>query len=78
MLNNVYVLYNNLAKRYNDVFAYPTDEFAAARLREAYPAPRLEELELCRVGTYSLETGIFETHAPIRVPLGIGGIELNN
>lgn len=68
MVNNVYVVYNTLSKRYGDVVAYPSDSFAIARLQKPLSASGdLSEFELCRVGSVDVETGVITPSAPVRV-----------
>lgn len=68
MLNNVYVVYNTLSKRYGDVVAYPTDSFALARLQKVLSQQSdLSEFELCRVGSIDVDSGVIEPCAPVRI-----------
>lgn len=61
MINNIYSIKNILSKRFNDIFEYPTDEFAKQRVTEiAKRNPeyiRIDESELYRVGCIDVETG---------------------
>lgn len=68
MTNNVYVLYNKESLRYGDVMAYPTDGFALARLQEGLKPSMLSELELCRIGTIDIDTGVIvPSGSPVRI-----------
>ncbi|QCS36792.1 hypothetical protein [Tortoise microvirus 104] len=73
MHNNIYIIYNVLSKRYGDVVAYPSDAFAARRLSEVYKdhPEHLKEMELCRIGSVSIETGVVTPHDPIRIDLDV-------
>lgn len=68
MENKVFVVYNTLSKRYGDVVAYPTDEFALARLQPVLSRQgSLDEFELCRVGSVDVETGVISPCPPVRI-----------
>lgn len=68
MVNNVYVVYNTLSKRYGDVVAYPSDSFALARLQKILSAQSdLSEFELCRIGSIDVESGVLSPAAPVRI-----------
>ena len=71
MVNNVYVIYNKLSKRYGDVVSFSTDAFAVKRIKESFSQnpESIEEIELCRVGTVDIETGNIISHAPVRIEL---------
>lgn len=74
MKNNVYVFYNNLSRRYGDVFCAPTDEFAGRQIALMFSNPnctvRREETEVCRVGTIDVECGVMiASDAPIRIDI---------
>lgn len=74
MKNNVYVFYNNLSRRYGDVFCAPTDEFAGRQIALMFCNPnctvRQEETEVCRVGTIDVESGVMiASDAPIRIDI---------
>lgn len=61
MINNIYSLKNILSGRFADVFTYPTDAYAEARVKEIAEKNqeqfKLEELELYRLGCIEVETG---------------------
>lgn len=71
MLNNVYVVYNNLTLRYGDVLAFPSDKYAIKRVLSNIDKVNLEEtiqeIELCRIGTINIESGELIAHSPIRI-----------
>lgn len=70
MKNNIYVLYNNLSKRYGDVICSPTDEFCRQVVQKGLSSPdiNLLEYELCRIGSIDIETGVLESFgAPVRI-----------
>lgn len=72
MKNNLYVLYNNLSKRYGDVFCSPTDEFASRQLAQLFNHQSggltRGETELCRVGAIDIEDGVvIALNAPVRI-----------
>ena len=71
MVNNVYSIYNTLSRRYGDVVAYPSDAFASRRLKEVFTdkPELLSELELCRIGTLDIDSGVLTPHAPVRIEL---------
>lgn len=74
MINNVYAIKNVLANRYNDIFQYPTDQFAVQRIREIaanHPeAIKLDESELYRVASFEVETGkISGLENPVKIEL---------
>lgn len=67
MTNNVYTIYNKHSCRYGDVMAFPTDDFAVARIKE-FQGIKEEEHELCRIGNIDIETGVLKTESPVRIP----------
>lgn len=71
MTNNVYVIYNNLSRRYGDVMAYPSDAYASQRMAEIIQrgAMPYKETELCRVGTVDVDSGVITPCDPIRVAI---------
>lgn len=73
MINNVYTIYNKKSCRYGDVMAFPTDDFAIARIKE-FNGIKEDEHELCRIGTIDIESGVLSTINPIRIPFNL---ELN-
>lgn len=66
MLNNVYTLYNSLSCRYGDVVAFPTDRFAITRLSDSL-GERKQEIEVCRIGTLDISTGVLTPMPPVRI-----------
>lgn len=81
MKNNLYVIYNNLSKRYGDVIASPTDEYCRQVVQRSLTSNQdinLLEYELCRVGSIDVETGVIESFgAPIRIDWLVN-LEKNN
>lgn len=74
MTNNIYAIYNILSKRYNDIFQYPTDEFARQRIQEVgrnHPEIlRLDESELYKLGSFDVETGEFiKLEKPVQIEM---------
>lgn len=61
MVNNIYCLKNVLSGRFADIFEFPTDAYAEARVKEAAAKSpehfNLDELELYRLGAIEVETG---------------------
>lgn len=76
MKNNLYVIYNNLSKRYGDVIASPTDEYCRQVVQRGLTSNQdvnLLEYELCRVGSINVETGVIESFgAPVRIDWVVG------
>lgn len=74
MKNNLYVVYNNLSRRYGDVFCSPTDEFAGRQMANVFNSPNSvytrEETEVCRVGVIDIESGVvIACDAPVRIDI---------
>lgn len=65
MKNYVYVLFNTLSKRYESVMSFPSDSMALHRLSSG--GIDKKEFEICRVGSISIETGVLEAAAPVRL-----------
>lgn len=65
MKNYIYVLYNTLSKRYESVMSFPSDGMALHRLSQGNIDKK--EFELCRIGSYGIETGTAEYEAPVRL-----------
>lgn len=65
MKNYLYMLYNTLSKRYESVMSFPSDGMAIHRLSQG--GVDKKEFELCRIGSYDIESGMSETYAPIRL-----------
>lgn len=74
MENVCFTFYNRLSRRYGDVFCYPTEEFAQARIAEMLKNPQSpinpSEVELCKIGTIDVDTGILSPlSAPVRLEM---------
>lgn len=74
MENVCFTFYNRLSRRYGDVFCYPTEEFAKARILEMLKSPQsninFDEVELCKIGTIDVDSGVISPlGAPLRVDL---------
>ena len=69
MKNNIYALFNNLTLRYEGTFESPTDASASVAIhRQLSKYPDYDKLELCRVASIDIATGIVTAEqAPIRV-----------
>lgn len=64
MKNYLYMLYNTLSKRYESVMSFESDGMALHRLSSRIDK---KEYELCRIGSYDIESGVSETYAPVRL-----------
>lgn len=73
MINNVYCLYNVLADRYGDIFAFPSDGYALKRIMEniARAGYELSEYQLVRNGSIDISTGVITASTPVRVPWNV-------
>lgn len=61
MKNNIYTLFNGLTLRYEGTFESPTDASASVTLlRQMGKHPDYDKLELCRVASIDIETGLVE------------------
>lgn len=74
MENVCFTFYNRLSRRYGDVFCYPTEEFAQARIVEILKNPQSpinpSEVELCKIGTIDVDTGLLSPlTAPVRLEM---------
>lgn len=74
MENVCFTFYNRLSRRYGDVFCYPTEEFAQARIVEMLKNPQSlinpSEVELCKIGTIDVDTGVLSPlSAPVRIEM---------
>lgn len=59
MKNNIYTLFNGLTLRYEGTFESPTDASASVTLlRQMGKHPDYDKLELCRVASIDIETGL--------------------
>lgn len=68
MCNNVYSLYNKLSCRYGDVVSFPSDGYALARVMEnPNLKSHINEFELCRIGSVSVETGVITPCGVVRI-----------
>lgn len=70
MKNNLYVLYNKLSKRYGDVMAFSSDDWAIHNVQsvvEKSEDGKIDYLELCRVGEIDVETGVVTPEPPVRI-----------
>lgn len=65
MVNYVYVLFNSLSKRYESVMSFPSDEMAIHRLTQG--GIDKKEFELCRIGSITIDSGVVESYAPVRL-----------
>lgn len=65
MKNYLYMLYNTLSKRYESVMSFPSDGMALHRLSQGNIDKK--EFELCRIGSYDIESGTSVTYAPVRL-----------
>lgn len=64
MKNYVYILFNKLSCRYESVMSFPSDSMALHRLDKNIDK---NEYELCRVGSYNIETGVLDAESPVRL-----------
>lgn len=76
MENVCFTFYNRLSRRYGDVFCYPTEEFAKARIFEMLKNPQsqinFDEVELCKIGTIDVDTGVISPlGAPVRIEMPV-------
>lgn len=69
MKNNIYVLFNQLTLRYEGTFESPTDASAAVTLhRQLSKHPDYDKMELCRIASIDISTGVVEAEkAPVRI-----------
>ena len=69
MKNNIYTLFNGLTLRYEGTFESPTDASAAVTLlRQMGKHPDYDKLELCRVASIDIESGLVTAESvPVRV-----------
>lgn len=70
MTNKVYTIYNKLSQRYGEVVCFASDNMALRRICTSplYKAA-LDEIEVCRVGSIDIETGILIAEPPIRIAI---------
>lgn len=73
MTNNLYCFYNVLSARYGDVFCYPSDDFCTARIRSLADSGKidLKEIQVCRVGSINISSGIVSPCAPERLEIPV-------
>lgn len=69
MENQIYLIYNRLANRYVAVMSFETDELMKARLSDPKAQFNYDELEVCKVGTYNISTGVVISAPPTRVEI---------
>jgi hypothetical protein len=81
MKNNLYVVYDNVGRRYGQVYAYPSDGYALLELRplvavrdkqtgavlEKESIPQFSRYVLCRVGEIDIESGTVSPQSPVRL-----------
>lgn len=67
MENQLYVFYNTLSKRYGDVVAYPSDGFMLHVIQPKIAKEDLAVLEMCRIGSINIDTGVITPSSPVRV-----------
>lgn len=77
MINNIYSIYNILSKRFEQIYEFPTDNYARQRIIEiAKENPRyirLDESELYRIGSMEIETGrLVSMEKPLLVEIETG------
>ena len=83
MKNNLYTLYNKLSLRYGDVRTFPTDAFASMTISKLLSNPQsdidLSEIEVCRVGSIDIETGVVTPEtAPVRIEIDTSKVNVDN
>lgn len=75
MINYLYAMFNTLACRFGDVFTFPSDAFAIARINDMFNIPNSpyhkSENVIYKVGSIDLATGLVEPITPIAVPFDI-------
>lgn len=64
MKNYVYILFNKLSNRYESVMSFPSDAMALHRMSDRIDQ---KEYELCRVGSYDIDTGVIEPCPVVRL-----------
>ena len=69
MENQLYVIYNKLSNRYEGVFTYPTDAVCRARIGNPDAKFNFDELEVCKVGTVDVLSGVITPSAPVRLEI---------
>lgn len=70
MKNNLYCIYNKLSQRYGDCYCFASDALAVRRLPMA-PMYKgvIDEIEICRVASIDIETGLVTSEAPVRIAI---------
>lgn len=69
MVNQIYVIYNKLSNRYGNVFSFETDAICRSRLGSKEAKFNHDELEVCKVGTIDISTGVVESLPPERIEI---------
>lgn len=69
MENQIYVVFNRLANRYVQIFSFETDELMKARLSSKEANFNYDELEICKVGSYNISTGVLTPIPPTRIDI---------
>lgn len=64
MKNYVYVLFNNLSKRYESVMSFPSDAMALHRLSGNIDK---KEYDICRIGSIDIESGEMVAESPVHL-----------
>ena len=64
MKNYVYVLFNNLSKRYESVMSFPSDSMALHRLSGNIDK---KEYDICRIGSIDIESGEMVPESPVHL-----------
>lgn len=81
MKNNLYVVYDNLGRRYGQCYAFPSDGYALVELRPLFTVKNrqtgvideqttksnLSRYEVCNVGSIDIETGSIVASSPVRL-----------
>lgn len=70
MENLLFVVYDSVAQRYMQVYAFATEAQANRSLPLALVDKfhSLKDYELCSIGSIDVETGVVKTSAPKRIP----------
>lgn len=70
MENRIYCIYNKLSQRYGDCYCFASDALAVRRLPMA-PMYKgvIDEIEICRVASVDIETGLVTPEAPVRIAI---------
>lgn len=68
MENQIYMFYNKLSMRYEGVFSSPTDATMLYRMGKPDAFNR-DELEIVKVGSFDLTSGVVTPTAPVRIDI---------